>query len=137
MVLQPFRVAWGGAIAQCVKNMNRVIFACDIAYQVDIDKTCIFPHQGLGTVIHPNVKIGKYCTIFQNVTLGEKWNGTDNGTPVIRDHVLIGCGSVLLGAIHIGNNAVIAANAVVLCDVPENCMAVGAPARIINRREVK
>lgn len=125
---------FGGGIAQLFKNLNRVIYACDIAYQVEIDKTVKFPHQGLGVVVHPRTKIGKNCTIFQNVTFGAKHDGRDGGAPTIGDNVMIGCGAVLLGSIYIGNNAVIAANAVVLGDVPDNCTVAGMPAKIIKRR---
>lgn len=121
-------------LAQLFKNLNRVIYACDIAYQVELDKSVILPHQGLGVVMHPGTKIGKNCTIFQNTTFGAKHNGEDPGTPIVGDNVMIGCGAVLLGSIHIGNNVVIAANAVVLSDVPDNCTAAGAPAKIIKRR---
>jgi serine O-acetyltransferase len=53
---------------------------------------------------------------------------------VIGDNVDIGTGAKVLGPITIGNNAVIGANAVVLTDVPENCVAVGIPATIKQRR---
>ena len=94
------------------------------------------PHQGLGCVIGPNVVIGDNVAILQNVTLGAKGNGTYN-PPTIGNGVMIGAGAAILGDVKIGNNVRIGANSVVLSDVPDNCIAVGAPARIKCLEELK
>ncbi len=47
----------------------------------------------------------------------------------VGDNVMIGAGAVILGNIKIGNNVQIGANAVVTHDIPDNCVAVGVPAR--------
>ena len=57
--------------------------------------------------------------------------GGPDGLPVIGDNVDIGTGAVILGGVHIGNNVRIGANAVVNKDIPDNCTAVGAPAKPI------
>jgi serine O-acetyltransferase len=85
----------------------------------------LIPHPN-GVVIHPNAVVGPNCLIFQQVTLGTLASG---GVPVIGGHVDIGAGAKLLGAITIGDHAVIGANAVVLCDIPAHHVAVGIPAR--------
>ena len=64
----------GKKIAQCIKNINRIIFACDIAYQVKIPENIKLPHQGVGLVIGPGVILGNNCKIYHNVTLGAKDN---------------------------------------------------------------
>jgi serine O-acetyltransferase len=46
----------------------------------------------------------------------------------------IGAGAKVLGAIHIGDDVAIGANAVVIQDIPSNCIAVGVPARVMPRR---
>ena len=51
------------------------------------------------------------------------------------DNVSVGAGANIIGPVHVGNNAVIGAGAVVLKDVPDNCIAVGVPARIIEKNE--
>jgi serine O-acetyltransferase len=56
------------------------------------------------------------------------------GSPKIGNRVDIGAGAKLLGPIVVGDDAVIGANAVVLCDVPPGSLAVGVPARIVGRR---
>ena len=85
----------------------------------------LLPHP-YGIVIHPDVSLGPNCLVFQNVTIGFR-NG---GIPQIEGHVDIGAGAVILGAICIGANSQIGANAVVLEDVPADSIAVGVPAKI-------
>lgn len=88
-------------------------------------------HHFGGIVISPNVVIGCNCTLRNNVCIGNRHGGYD--VPTIGDNVEFGVGSVVIGNIHVGNNACIGANAVVLTDVPENTSAVGVPARLILR----
>ena len=101
----------------------------DIHREAVIHKNTRFPHPN-GIVIHQDAVIGDHCLIMQQVTLGQTAEG---GAPTLGDGVYIGAGAKLLGKITIGNNTRIGANAVVLADVPENCTAVGIPARIIKR----
>lgn len=84
-------------------------------------------------MIHDSVIIGKNATIYNGVTIGLK-HDTDLQGPVLGDNVYVGTGAKILGAIKIGNNESIVANAVVLTDVPDNSLAVGIPARIISRK---
>lgn len=83
-------------------------------------------------VIAASSIIGENCTILNGVTLGHSFSARKDGTPTLGDNVVVFTGAKLLGAIHIGNRAVIAANAVVTKDVPENCIVAGNPARIIS-----
>ncbi len=81
-----------------------------------------------GVVIHPDSTIGPNCLILQQVTLGN--GGPRSGVPTLGGRVDIGAGAKVLGGVVIGDHARIGANAVVLCDVPAHCTAVGIPARI-------
>ncbi len=83
-------------------------------------------------VVHPGVMMGANCTLRHGVTLGSKQGGWD--VPVCGDCVDFGAGCKVLGNIRIGNNVTIGANAVVLCDVPDNSIAVGVPAKIVPKK---
>lgn len=90
----------------------------------------VFIDHGTGVVIGETAEVGENCTIYQGVTLGG--TGKDKGKrhPTIGKNVMVGSGAKVLGPIKVGDNAKIAANAVVLSDVPPNSTAVGVPARI-------
>jgi len=79
----------------------------------------------VGIVVGPQVRVGERAIIYQGVTLGD---GSVPGQPTIGDDVLIGAGAAVLGGITVGNRVVIGAHAVVTRDLPDDCVAVGAPA---------
>ena len=87
----------------------------------------------MGVVIGETTEIGDNCTLYQGVTLGGTGKDTGKRHPTLGDNVLVGAGAKVLGPIMIENNSKIAANAVVLKDIPENSTAVGIPARIARR----
>lgn len=85
---------------------------------------------GSGVVIGETAEVGDNCTIYQGVTLGG--TGKDRGKrhPTLGNNVMVGAGARVLGPFKVGNNVKIAANAVVLEEIPDNCTAVGVPARV-------
>lgn len=85
------------------------------------------PHGLNGIIVSHNAVIGKDCTIFHQVTIGEG----KGGAPVIGDHVLIGAGAKIIGGVHIGSYAKIGAGCVVTKDVPDGATVVSCEARII------
>ncbi len=97
----------------------------------------LFIDHGTGVVIGETAQIGDDCTIYQGVTLGG--TGKDKGKrhPTLGNHVMVGCGAKVLGPITIGDHVRIAAGAVVLGDLPDNCTAVGVPARIVRVNGVR
>ena len=122
-----------GGGAQILKNIKRVIYACDISYEAKIHPSCHLAHQGLGVVIGAGSEIGRDTIVRQNVTIGGKNVNGQFVCPIIGENVMIGAGTVILGEVRIGNNVQIGANSVVLDDVPDNVTVVGAPARIVNK----
>lgn len=74
-------------------------------------------------------EVGRNVAVMQNVTIGRRKPG-DQGAAVIGDEVLLSAGAVILGAVHVGAGAVVAANSVVLIDVPAGGVAAGVPARV-------
>ena len=93
----------------------------------------LFIDHGAGVVIGETAVIGDDCTIYQGVTLGGTGKEKGKRHPTLGNNVMIGAGAKVLGPITIGDNARIAAGAVVLMNIPENCTAVGVPARIVRR----
>ncbi len=97
----------------------------------------LFIDHGMGVVIGETTVIGDDCTIYQGVTLGG--TGKDKGKrhPTIGNNVTIGCGAKVLGPFTVGDNSKIAANAVVLNEIPPNSTCVGVPAHIVKRNNVR
>ncbi len=87
------------------------------------------PHGLNGIIVSHNAVIGKGCTIFHQVTIGE---GKD-GAPTIGDHVMIGAGAKLIGAITVGDGAKIGAGCIVTEDIPAGATVVMEKPRIIRR----
>jgi serine O-acetyltransferase len=83
-----------------------------------------------GVIISQFAVIGKNCDIGHRVTIGVPALGRP-GAPTIGDRVYIGNGATLVGKIRIGNGARIAANSLVIDDVPEGASVMGVPGRII------
>lgn len=88
---------------------------------------------GFATIIAAH-SIGENCWINQGVSIGYS-NKTD--CPTIGDNVTFGAGVKVIGSCKVGNNVIIGANAVVVKDIPDNCVVVGVPAYIIRRNGKK
>ena len=101
-----------------------------------IGKGLLIDH-GMGVVIGETAVIGDNCTIYQGVTLGGTGKDTGKRHPTIGNNVMIGSGAKVLGPFTVGDNAKIAAGAVVLDAVPPDATAVGVPARIIYTGDAK
>ena len=110
---------------RCVRRTNIEIHpAARIGRRFFID-------HGTGVVIGETTEIGDDCILYQGVTLGG--TGKDKGKrhPTLGNNVMVGAGAKVLGPIKIGDNVRIAAGAVVLDEIPDNCTAVGVPARVV------
>lgn len=105
-----------------------MITGCTINREAKIGDGFHLIHGG-NVRIHPDTVIGKNCSILHDVTIGT--NIGREGVPVIGDNVQIGAGAKILGPIKIGDGAVIAANSLVIADVPAGTTAVGVPARAL------
>ena len=82
-------------------------------------------------VIGETAEIGDYCLLYQGCTLGGTGKEIGKRHPTLGNNVMVGCGAKILGPFKVGDGAKIAANAVVLEEVPPNATAVGVPARIV------
>ena len=122
--------------ARAVSQLSRFITGIEIHPGAKIGKGLVIDH-GMGVVIGETAEIGDNCTIYQGVTLGGTGKDVGKRHPTLGDNVLVGAGAKVLGPFKIGNNSKIAANAVVLEEIPENCTAVGIPAKIARREGVR
>jgi serine O-acetyltransferase len=111
-----------------LKLLSQILTGIDLPCEVQVGRRLIIEHFG-DIIISGDTIIGDDVIIRNGVTIGLKRTGVA-GAPVIGNRVDIGAGAKLLGAIHIGDDVVIGANAVVLQDIPANSLAVGVPARI-------
>lgn len=117
-------------IARMISQNARFLTGIEIHPGATIGKGLLIDH-GSGVVIGETAVVGDNCTIYQGVTLGGTGKHTGKRHPTIGNNVMIGSGAKVLGPFKVGDNAKIAAGAVVLAEVPANCTAVGVPARII------
>lgn len=122
-----------------LKGINFLLFHCVIPPECSIGKGTVLWHHGLGLIIHKNVEIGKDCNIYNHIVIGGGHDGA-GGFPIkikIGDRVNISAGAKILckkDILIVGDDSTIAANAVVLDDVPSGVVVGGVPARIIKRK---
>ena len=114
--------------AKVLSAFARPLPLLDISSTAEIGGGLIVQH-GYGTIIAPR-KIGKNCWVNQGVTIGYT---NDDDCPTLGDNVTVYAGAKILGDVHVGNNVVVAANAVVVKDVEDNCVVGGVPAKVIKR----
>jgi serine O-acetyltransferase len=110
----------------------RNVWGIELPYEAKIGRRVVFEHQH-GIVVHGNVEIGDDCIIRQGVTIGNRTLEGRFDAPKLGKRVNVGAGAKILGAVTIGDDAAIGANAVVLSDVPDGALVVGIPARLASR----
>lgn len=114
------------ALYRVLYKLVQVLTGIELPCEVVIGRNFVIDHFG-GIVVHGDVRFGDDCRLRNGVVIGLVRPG-EGGVPVLGDGVDIGAGAKLLGPIRIGNRVSIGANAVVLCDVPDDAIAVGVPA---------
>lgn len=97
----------------------------------------LFIDHGMGVVIGETAVVGNDVLLFHGVTLGGTTMSLGKRHPTVGDRVVIGAGAKVLGAVHIGSDARIGANAVVVKDVPDGATAIGIPAVVREHPKVK
>ncbi len=118
--------------ARAVSQLARNITGIEIHPAAKIGKGLVIDH-GMGVVIGETAEIGDNCTIYQGVTLGGTGKDVGKRHPTLGNNVMVGAGAKVLGPMTIGDNTKIAANAVVLDKIPDDCTAVGIPAKVVRR----
>ena len=115
--------------ARVLSQLSRFLTGIEIHPGATIGKGLLIDH-GMAVVIGETAVIGDDCTIYQGVTLGGTGKHTGKRHPTIGNNVMIGSGAKVLGPFSVGDNAKIAAGAVVLKEIPSDATAVGVPARV-------
>jgi serine O-acetyltransferase len=126
---------WGrGAkvAARTLGEVTRVLTGVDIHPGATLG-TGLFIDHATGVVIGETAEIGDDVTIYHGVTLGGSGKDSGKRHPTIGDRVTIGAGAKILGAIKIGDDSRIGANAVVVKEVPSCAVVVGVPGQAISR----
>lgn len=120
-------------LARLISQIGRHRTGIEIHPGAKIGRRLVIDH-GMGIVIGETAEIGDDCLIYHGVTLGGTGKDSGKRHPTIGNNVLIGTGAKVLGPFKVGDNSRIAANSVVLREVPPDSTAVGIPARIVRRR---
>jgi serine O-acetyltransferase len=125
-----------------VRIPSKVIYFFAYLFSEVVMEMCLDPQANIGgglyiahiggIHINPQAVIGNNCNLTHGITIGTSAMGRE-GSPAIGDNVYIGTGATLVGKIRIGNGAKIAANTLVITNVPEGSTVMGVPGRIIMR----
>ena len=118
--------------ARTFAELTRILTGVDIHPGATLG-TGLFIDHATGVVIGETAEVGDDVTIYHGVTLGGTGRDTGKRHPTIGDRVIIGAGAKVLGAIKIGDDSRIGANAVVVKEVPSSAVVVGVPGQIIGR----
>jgi serine O-acetyltransferase len=115
-----------------LKFFSEMWLGTELPCEAVVGRRLVIEHIG-GIVISGDAVFGDDCVLRNGVTVGLRHRGR-RGSPTLGNRVDIGAGAKLLGQILIGDDVAIGANAVVLCDVPANSVAVGIPATVRPRK---
>lgn len=117
-------------LARLNSQLARHLTGIEIHPGARIGRRFVIDH-GMGIVIGETTEIGDDCLLYHGVTLGG--TGKDQGKrhPTLGNNVMVSAGAKVLGPFKVGDGARIAANAVVLTEIPPEATAVGVPARVV------
>ncbi len=127
----PPRECWKW-LARAISHVSRGLTGVEIHPGAQIGRRFFIDH-GMGVVIGETAVIGDDVLMYHGVTLGGTSLEKVKRHPTIGSNVMIGMGAKIVGAVTIGDNCKIGANAVVNKDIPPNCSVVGIPGRIVVR----
>jgi len=122
-------------VARLLSQSTRFFTGIEIHPGATIGRRFFIDH-GMGVVIGETAEIGDDVLMYHQVTLGGTSLEKTKRHPTIGNNVLIGMGAKVIGAIHVGDNARIGANAVVTRDVPPDSTVVGIPGKVVKRNGV-
>ena len=116
--------------ARLISQFSKFLTGIEIHPGATIGRRLVIDH-GTGIVVGETAVIGDDCLLYQGVTLGGTGKDVGKRHPTLGNNVVVGSGAKVLGPFRVGNNARIAANSVVLREVPDNATVVGVPGRVV------
>jgi serine O-acetyltransferase len=122
----------GKVLGVVLLKISEVVSGISLPPGAEIGSGLYIGHFG-PTLIHPNVRLGRNCSLSQGVSIAAAARGRNQSSPTLGDRVFVGPNAVLIGDITIGDDAVIGAGAIVLESVPDRAVVVGNPARVVSR----
>lgn len=114
-----------------ISHISRFLTGIEIHPGAKLGEAVFIDH-GMGVVIGETAEVGDYCTIYQGVTLGGTSLQKVKRHPTLGNHVVVGVGAHVIGAIKIGDNTRIGAGSVVIKEAPPNATVVGNPGRVVS-----
>ena len=117
-------------LARSVSQWSKMWTGIEIHPGAKIGRRLVIDH-GTGIVIGETAELGDDCLLYQGVTLGGTGKDIGKRHPTLGNNVMVGAGAKVLGPFRVGDNARIAANSVVLREVPPNATVVGVPGHIV------
>ncbi|MCV7440611.1 serine O-acetyltransferase [Mycobacterium paraense] len=118
--------------ARTLAEITRILTGVDIHPGALLGAGLFIDH-ATGVVIGETAEVGEDVHMYHGVTLGGSGAETGKRHPTVGDRVTIGAGAKVLGAIKIGDDSRIGANAVVVKPVPSGSVVVGVPGQVISR----
>jgi serine O-acetyltransferase len=119
-------------VGRLLSQLTRFLTGIEIHPGAQIGRGLFIDH-GMGVVIGETAEIGDDVTLYHGITLGGTSLEKGKRHPTLGDRVVVGAGAKILGAITIGSDTRIGANAVVVKSVPANSVVVGVPGQNIAR----
>lgn len=119
-------------LGRFVSHLGRFLTGIEIHPGARIGPGLFIDH-GMGVVIGETTEIGVNCTLYQGVTLGGTSLKKEKRHPTLGNHIVVGAGAKILGAITIGDHSRVGAGSVVVIEVPPYSTVVGIPGRVVQR----
>ncbi len=117
-------------LARGIAHLSRAVTAIEIHPGAQVGPGLFIDH-GAGVVIGETAVIGRDCTIYHGVTLGGTSFDKVKRHPTLGDRVIVGAGAKILGAIEVGDDSRIGANAVLVRSVAGRSVVVGVPGQVV------
>ena len=123
-------------LARLVSQWSRFWTGIEIHPGAKLGRRLVINH-GRGIFIGETARVGADCLTYPGAPLAGPGRDGGKPNPTIGNNMMISCGAKVLGPFRVGDGSRIAANAVVLTEIPDHATAVGVPAQVVRVRGEK